>query len=203
VSGGDWPPGNPFASRHVRPGAVPFLFPDGTTLDDVIARLRGNAWRGEVVGPHGSGKSTLLAALAGALPAAGAAPLAVVQPGGCAKLPAEPWAAVRTPAPPGGPVPVLLLDGTERLGWCERRRLTATCRAGGWGLVVTAHRSLGLPALYRTRVTPALAARVVARLVAGGPDEAELAARLRRHGGDLRAVLVGLYDDFERRRGRE
>ena len=55
---------NPFATRHVRPGAIPFHFPAETSAAQLVARLRELNWRGAIVGPHGSGKSTLLVALA-------------------------------------------------------------------------------------------------------------------------------------------
>ncbi|QDU90040.1 hypothetical protein Pla175_34390 [Pirellulimonas nuda] len=55
---------NPFATCWTRPGALTPILPDGLSIEDLVERLRSNAWRGEIVGPHGSGKSTLLAALA-------------------------------------------------------------------------------------------------------------------------------------------
>jgi hypothetical protein len=64
-------PTNPFATRWTRPGAIPFVFADGGTMLDLVARLQANEWRGAIVGPHGSGKSTLLAALVPAIAATG------------------------------------------------------------------------------------------------------------------------------------
>jgi hypothetical protein len=62
---------NPFCTRRIRPGALPFLFSPGIDLETLLVRLQTNGNRGEIVGPHGSGKSTLLAAMIPALQAAG------------------------------------------------------------------------------------------------------------------------------------
>ena len=65
------PRSNPFSTRFVRPGAVPYLFAPGQSADGLVRRLAGFGWRGQIIGPHGSGKSTLLAALAEPLARAG------------------------------------------------------------------------------------------------------------------------------------
>src|SRR5262249_23632578 len=70
--------GNPFATRRVRPGAIPFLFPTGESVGQLLDRLRAAGWWGQVVGPHGSGKSTLVAALLPELCQAGREPLLLV-----------------------------------------------------------------------------------------------------------------------------
>ena len=59
----DLAPSNPFSTRFVRPGALEYLFEVGMRAEDVVQRLAGTNWRGQIVGPHGSGKSTLLATL--------------------------------------------------------------------------------------------------------------------------------------------
>src|SRR5262245_49587973 len=62
---------NPFSTRFIRPGAIPFIFSAGESAESLVDHLRVNNWRGQIIGPHGSGKSTLLAALLPALQAAG------------------------------------------------------------------------------------------------------------------------------------
>src|SRR5437764_10280820 len=62
---------NPFATRFIRPGAIPFLFLDGDSAEAIIERLKANHWRGQIVGEHGSGKSTLVATLIPLLEQAG------------------------------------------------------------------------------------------------------------------------------------
>ena len=54
---------NPFCSKRIKPGAIPFYFPEGITMDTLLEFLVLNGWCGQIIGPHGSGKSTLLAAL--------------------------------------------------------------------------------------------------------------------------------------------
>ena len=63
---------NPFATRFVRPGVIPYRFDDRRTVADLVATLREHGWRGEIIGPHGSGKSTLVQTLIPALQEAGA-----------------------------------------------------------------------------------------------------------------------------------
>ena len=54
---------NPFSSRYVRPGAIPFFFPEDCRVELLLSRLEENGWQGEILGRHGSGKSALLAHL--------------------------------------------------------------------------------------------------------------------------------------------
>jgi hypothetical protein len=192
------PRDNPFASRHVRPGALPFLFGPGEGLAVLLERLAAQGWWGQVVGPHGSGKSTLLAALLPELERAGRRPLAARLNQENRILGEEVWQAAQAPGPR-----VLVVDGLEQMSfWC-RRRLKAACRRTGHGLVVSCHRGLGLPDLYRTAVTAELARRVLDSLLTPGQrrvlDDFDLGAALAARGGNLREVLFGLYDLYEER----
>ena len=54
---------NPFCTRRIRPGAIPYYFPQGKSVETLVDKLEANGWDGQIVGPHGSGKSTLLAAM--------------------------------------------------------------------------------------------------------------------------------------------
>jgi hypothetical protein len=100
---------------------------------------------------------------------------------------------------------VIVIDGYEQLSLWRRLRLNRRCRRQRRGLLVTAHRPLlGLPLLYRTSTTPETAWRVVHYLLREEPSllaPAEVAARLARHGGDVRELLFELYDWYEARRG--
>lgn len=192
---------NPFASRWVRPGAVPYLFPAGATAATLLDRLRAQNWWGQIVGPHGSGKSTLLAALLTELRQAGKEPLAIALHDGARGLP-EPFAQALTD-PARSTQRVVVIDGYEQLRWWRRWRVEHQCSRSGQGLLVTVHRALRLPILCRTAVTEAVAATIVARLQAGrppliSPQEARVA--LRAHHGNLREALFDLYDLYERRR---
>ena len=101
------------------------------------------------------------------------------------------------------PPVVLVVDGYEQLGRWSRLMLKRFCRRQGVGLLVTAHKSVGLPQLYRTVVTPDLAGQIVGTLLGGREPPftpEEVSHCLSRHGGDLREVLFELYDLFEQRR---
>jgi hypothetical protein len=191
---------NPFAVRHVRPGALPYLLPEGVDATALVRRFVALGRRGAVVGPHGSGKSTLLATLLPELAAAGYATSLVELHDGRRTLPAESWRESGPEA--GGDRPVLVIDGYEQLGWLRRWRVRRWCRRRGGGLLVTAHRPTGLPTLWRTDVSPDLAGRVIRRLRPGvpAPPESELARRLQVWRGNFREVLFEMYDEHERAR---
>jgi hypothetical protein len=190
---------NPFCARRVRPGAVPFFFPDTLSPAALVRRLREAGWRGQVIGPHGSGKSTLLAGLRPHLEAAGRELLPVVRHGGERSLPAGFWERLASLGPTG----LVVVDGYEQLGAWSRWRLWRACRRRGLGLLVTAHAGVGLPLIHRTAVTPELALRVVGHLTVGSArlvGDGEVLARLAARGGNLREALFELYDLHERRR---
>jgi hypothetical protein len=195
---------NPFSTRSVRPGALPFLFPPGLDAPGLVRALAAQGWCGAILGPHGSGKSTLLAALLPALRGGGTEPVLVALHDGQRALPAGAWRDLLRPAPSRSRIAVI--DGYEQLSRWQRWRLWRLCRRRGHGLLATAHTPVGLPVLLRLRVTPETAGRVVEQLLRAVPEAAalqpgtaELAARLGRQSGNLREVLFELYDDYERR----
>lgn len=184
---------NPFSVARVEPGAIPYHFPDGLDAAALAARLAAIGGVGAIVGPHGSGKSTLLETL---LPALADHTVRRVRLSTTQRaLPLDLW-------PLAGPRPLLVIDGFEQLGWLTRRRVAAACRRSGAGLLVTAHRPLGLPTLFRTDVTPAAVAWVLAHLSDADdvPAGYDATARLRARRGSLRDVLFELYDRWEERR---
>jgi hypothetical protein len=190
----DRPPGNPFATRFTRPGAVPPLDRDGRPLDvaALAARLRtlGSA---AIVGPHGHGKTTLLVAIADAVAAAGR-PVSLVRARGWADI-LPTLAAIA--GPPAGAL--VCIDGWESLG-PGRWPLRQAARALGRPLLVTSHGPAGLPVLRACATSDKLLAAIVARLPDhGGRIGAEhVAAAFGRHGGNLRDSLAELYDRYER-----
>ncbi len=192
---------NPFSTRYIRPGALPFLFSAGAQAADLVARLRQQRWWGQIVGPHGSGKSSLLAALRPSLETAGLAPLIVTLHQGQRRLD------VALNDQLAGQTRLMVIDGYEQLGWMARCRLKHFCRRHGLGLLVTSHRGCGLPPLFQTQATLPQAQAIVEQLQAGfaariAPDDVR--AALQRHGGNLREMLFDLYDLYEsRRRGTE
>jgi hypothetical protein len=189
---------NPFSTCRTRPGALPFLFRAGEDAETLIVRLRGNGWRGQIIGPHGTGKSALLAALVPASERAGQRTLWITLHDGQRRLPPEARRQLQLSAPT-----LLVVDGYEQLGRWSRFRLSRLCRRRGLGLLVTAHKSAGLPELYRTAADAESLARIVAQLLAGEPcpwNSSDLAERLACHGGNLRETLFELYDLYEQRR---
>jgi ABC-type cobalamin/Fe3+-siderophores transport system ATPase subunit len=205
---------NPFCTRRIRPGAMPFLFSGDASAETLVARLRANNWRGQIVGPHGSGKSALLAALIPAVERAGQQVLSLELHDGQRALPHDFWR-----GPQLASCTLLIVDGYEQLGrwacfrlrrFCRRPRL---CRAGfqpdqdeletrPTGLLVTAHAPVGLPELCRTAADLDLACRLVSQLQRDHQmlvTAQDVVERFPRHGGNLRELLFDLYDLYERR----
>jgi hypothetical protein len=188
---------NPFCTRRVRPGAIPFLFPAGEDAGQLVERLNENGWSGAIIGPHGTGKSALLATLIPAIERAGRHVVLVELHDGQRRLPLDLNRDARLRPPL-----VMIVDGYEQLGRWRRSLLKRHCRYHGWGLLVTAHASVGLPEIYRTAATVELAEKIVRGLT---NDQSpfttpELTDCLARHDGDMREMLFDLYDVYERRR---
>lgn len=183
---------NPFSTRFVRPGAIEYLFPEGLTAEALLDRLENNGWCGAIVGPHGSGKSTLLAALHEPLERRGRSVVSFTLTAGQRRLPLR-----RTDVDSWDAATQVVVDGYEQLGALARIRLHFACWRAGCGLLVTSHRPVCLATLLVTKMTVALAGRVIERV--GGshssplPPE-QLAHLLERRQGNLREVLFDLYD---------
>jgi hypothetical protein len=190
---------NPYATKATRSGTIPYYFPAGQTPADLVERLRGARWRGQIIGPHGSGKSTLLARLAAALSRAGTRVMFARVFQGKEGL-AEFWPALEAPSPPDGPL-VFMIDGFEQLRFGTRWSITRTCQRRDYGLLITGHRpQLGLPVVYRARMSEGIAWEVVSRLTMAPslmPPRELLARLLAKHEGNLREVLLDLYDWHE------
>jgi hypothetical protein len=100
----------------------------------------------------------------------------------------------------------VIVDGYEQLGKWARLRLKWFCRRRGVGLLVTAHESVGLPTLYQTSTSVALAEAVAGRLLRGDWSRVsrdDVSQRYAACQGNLRDMLFDLYDLYERRRGAE
>lgn len=202
--------GNPFSTRHTRPGRIIPLTSDGRPRDtaallDSLAALGGWA---AIRGPHGSGKTTLLAHLAEGLELRGV-PVSRVRLRSWrdAPVPAvrdivSAWRMiVRCPA--GGTV---CIDSWEQMGAAAARLATLLARVKRCGLLVTTHHDTHLPLLVACETTPALLASIVRRLpgsegwadsVIAGED---INATFVACGGNVRDALSMLYDRFENRK---
>jgi hypothetical protein len=191
----DPPRTNPFSTRFVRPGALPYRFAGQRTADQLIEQLRRDRWRGQIVGPHGSGKSTLLCSLQEPLQQAGHRAFVISLREGQRWLPAG-WRrqAIGTGAT------LIVVDGCEQLARVGRWLLRLECWARGWGLLVTSHRDLGLPTLFATATSVELAERLTRELL--GASERGISARVIAESfaaadGDMRETLFALYDRYE------
>jgi hypothetical protein len=191
---------NPFSTRCVRPGIIAYQFPAGVDAAILLERLRAGGWRGQIVGPHGSGKSTLLATLLPLLSDAGRDPLLVTLHDGERSL-----AAHRATLAKAGPRTIVIVDGYEQLAPWNQWRLRWGCRRRGQGLIVTAHKTVGLPLLAETAVDAATAVRVFETLVPSPTlvTRDDLQSALAAHPGNLRETLFDLYDLYEMRRPRK
>ncbi len=191
---------NPFATRAVRPGAIPYHFSAEGSPTALLAALEQADWWGEIIGPHGSGKSTLLQTLIPQLEAAGRHPRLYTLGRGQKSLPATPadlqsWDADTQ----------VVVDGYEQLGRRNRSLVHSTCRRRGSGLLATAHRSLGLTTLWQTSTSLDLAVELVHELLPSEVDcirDDDVRSCFQKHAGNLRDVFFELYDLYEIRRPR-
>ncbi len=188
---------NPFCVRRVRPGAIPFRFPEGITAAELVARLERNHWWGQLVGPHGSGKSSLLAALIPVVETTGRLVVRFDLHDGQRRL-SPGWRSAEI-----GADTLVIVDGFEQLGRLSRFRLKRLCRRRQSGLLVTAHEDVGLGEVYRTDVSPELLEKLVAHLVEGYPPlvgKDDIHRCCNGQLDDVREVLFSLYDLYEQRR---
>jgi hypothetical protein len=106
------------------------------------------------------------------------------------------------PSPQRGRL-LIVVDGCEQLRWLERVRLRRFCRRQNVGLLVTAHRPIGIRPLIRLSPSRKLIEEVVADLcreVSTAVSAVDVAASYARHGSNVREILFDLYDRHERLR---
>lgn len=188
---------NPFSTRYVCPGAVPYFFHAGKSTDALLLTLQENGWWGEITGDHGTGKSSLLADLIPAMREEGRGVVHVSLHDGESRIPAtDPSRSEWSPSTQ------IIVDGYEQLSWWSRTGLAKQCRRTGCGLLVTAHQSVGLPSLAHLTPTLGDVLAVVEHLVPDSqdrPSRAEVADRFAANDGNVRETLFDLYDLHERR----
>jgi energy-coupling factor transporter ATP-binding protein EcfA2 len=214
---------NPFATRFTLPGRIEWVETPDARLEEVADRIVRHQFRGAIVGPHGSGKSTLLEHLA---PLLGTVILrrdaqgkAVPLVRGVVERGRElVWLQLRKTEPESLRIPwsvlnsstLLILDGFEQLTAARRLYATVRTRLIGSGLLVTSHRRTLLPTICYRHITAETAQRIVERLVETREDlserirgvatQVDFEQQLRENGGNMREVLMGLYDQVERER---
>jgi energy-coupling factor transporter ATP-binding protein EcfA2 len=186
---------NPFATRFIRPGAIPFLFLDGDSAEALVGRLKDQQWCGQILGEHGSGKSTLLAMLVPLLEAAGRNVMAFKMGPGERRLPRIERAAFT-------PATQIVIDGYEQLSWWSKWQVRWMARSARAGLLVTAHKDVGLPTVYETKPSEEVTQAVVEKLseaesIAIARDDTS--AAFRAAGGNVRETLFKLFDVYHLR----
>jgi len=186
---------NPFATRFIRPGAMPFLFLDGDSAEAILSRLKQQNWWGQILGQHGSGKSTLLATLGPLFKAAGRNVVALKVGPGERRLPQIDRKTV-------SPATQIVIDGYEQLSCWSKWKVRRLARSAGAGLLVTAHQDVGLPTLYETNPSEAVALAVAARLLAEENMQfppSEITGAYQAAKGNVRETLFKLYDVYQMR----
>jgi hypothetical protein len=180
---------------------VEFQFCGDITAVKLVDQLRENHWRGQIIGPHGSGKSTLLRTLSPVIEAAGREVRCyIVKPND----PQLPMSAVDQAT--WSDSTLVVIEGYELLSRRNRKVLDRVCRDKQAGLLITCHKTQGLPTLFHTSVTVDLAIALVELLLPIGCDlipPVDVRDSFSRHGQDLRELLFEMYDLYEQRRPRE
>ncbi|RYD69135.1 MAG: hypothetical protein EOP84_29045 [Verrucomicrobiaceae bacterium] len=179
---------NPFATNRIE--KLEFRFPEGMTMESMLARLEANQYCGAIVGPHGSGKTTLLEQLVPHLEERGFRPEIIRLASETSmrdkeRLPER----IRQITKPG----FVLLDGAEQLStrhWLPVR--SAATQAAGF--IVTVHRVSRLPVLIECATSPVLLDELVEDLTGGRLPPSEAPNLFARHRGNLRDAFRELYD---------
>jgi hypothetical protein len=192
--------GNPFSTRHTRPGAIPYRLPDSVTMAQLVERLRRHKWWGQILGPHGAGKTTLLHSLLPALSDAGRQVEMFTVHAGQRNLEISPQVTSKWDS-----ATQVMVDGYEQLSWLARRQLQRRCRSRAAGLLITTHRSLGLPTVLHVQPSCKMVTQLVADLTRQAPihiHEDDVRRCFQQQQGNVREAFFALYDLYERRRRR-
>ena len=195
----DHHPSNPFSTRFVRPGSLPYLFPGPRGVERLVERLRDCQWWGQIVGPHGSGKSTLLHTLVPQLERAGREIHWFTLSARDRRLPSS----VRDAMARANRATQVIVDGYEQLSTFHRIRLCHRCRRSRAGLLVTTHQNGRLPTLVELQCSVETVQRLVERLLDNGPKRVrptDVSRCFETQQGNVREVFFALYDLYERRR---
>ncbi len=98
---------------------------------------------------------------------------------------------------------VLVLDGYEQLSIFARFRLLAAQKRHRYGVLITSHRPTWFPTISNLTITPELAIEIIQEILSESevnfapPNSTNVATMLDRHRGNMRELLMELYDQFE------
>jgi ABC-type dipeptide/oligopeptide/nickel transport system ATPase component len=187
---------NPFSTRFIRPGAIGYLFPAGISAESLAQQLQQQHWRGSIIGPHGSGKSSLLTALIPALEKHERRVVHQQLQGGQRQLD---WPALQPRDWTNHTL--VIIDGYEQLSRWQRTLLSLRCWQRSSGLLVTAHQPVSLPLLFTTKPSLELALSIVQRILPASDDHitpSDVTEAYTRHQGNLREMLLHLYDTYRK-----
>lgn len=205
-----WPPTrmqtNPFSTRFIQPGAIPYQCFEGSTVSDLVERFfQLRTKRGSIVGPHGSGKSTLVASII--LVLGTHRPEIKIHP---LRFSTDQLASqsLKRSVAKWTRSSVVILDGYEQLGFWSRLMVEWVARSRSISILATAHQPLrGFETVWETSVNDASSRWVVEQLLQlSGPSkgadvllQSEDWARSREaHGQNLRESLFDMYDWWQR-----
>ncbi len=166
--------------------------PQGTSWEELIARLKELNYRAAIIGPQGSGKTRLLETLAERLAEDGFQTLYLrVSEQNRAHFVKH----VAAACPRITHRNVVFVDSSEKLTFLSWARLKLVLRKAG-GLVITAHRTGRLPTLIKCETSPELLIELLRELAGekAGCLRKTAADTFFKHRGDIRLSLLHYYD---------
>lgn len=183
---------NPFAVHRIE--ALPFQFRQGN-WEFQLRRLEQLDWRASIVGNKGSGKTTLLLELQQKLHDDRRFLKSLIPVHYCfvARTKKERSTQLVELEMAAKQNRLLLIDGIERFTWRQRRK---TLRDKSSKMVVTAHRSVGLPVWLDNQTSLELA-QILLRQLIDKPDPwvvDQCDQLFERHRGNIREIFRSLYD---------
>ena len=187
-------PSNPFSTRFLINGAIPFLFESGDG-SQLLVDFENYRFYAQIVGPHGTGKTTLLNSFVPELEKQGFNVVSTSLHDKQRCLPKSFCSEIKNSKTKWT---ILVIDGYEQLGLFARLTVMYYRLRFGFGVLLTTHSPIrGVPVLYRTRATFATLKRLLAgNIEAEIPDE-KLESIFNNHSGNLRLVFLDLYDFYE------
>lgn len=199
---------NPFSTRNVKPGMIPFLGLDASSILEMATKLMESHAMTQIVGPHGAGKTTLTFAIQDQLNqlAAAAGKKLIVRrfTVGAGKSIRSIQGTVPIDDGRNGDASLLfVVDGIERMGFLQQLGFLNHCRTHDYRLLATTHRPLkNLQVIHRIDSKAETLVQLVAYLSSelqgqAGFRKSDLECLFNEQNGDLRECLMQLYDRFE------